>query len=850
MNIKLFHIFNHNKYFTKWDEKSRYYNYQEDLIGTDVSDPFVSFNFFEHFQTLKVVLNKAGFLTEHDFSNAVNFTEWLPNCYPGHDSVGFLLSKLVRHRIFPRNSGGLITRSISMICSASNIREFSVNKNIHKTGSNLTSLKADESLSKADYVRGNGEQVVVMAGVQNELDKIHLILIRFVEATPLRTVSGDFVPIKMICFFIGPDREGIDYLKLGNTFCSALSTLPFQQAVLTAKTTKSLVAAVDDYLLGSVVIGPTIINTRTLIPTREIRHQINNRPKEISKQEMTQKVHPEEKVEQKTDPPKPYGFGKVVSEVKERFSIHSSDYTDAFKNLFKVIVCAITMIFTHMGPTITFGGLMEEYTKKNMGMTETIWSQSFMGSLYSFVSTQPLMMIGPTGPLLIFEHALISFCESMQVPYEDVRVMTGIFMFLLCLVTVFFHLTGLATKITRFTDENFSTVISIVFLMEVGKFLAKVLGQNPVRSLEGTLHTDCITELVVNNGTKKELCLLAQDEPNTFLASSVILFTVFSTASLCTYLSRRRSLYRQLRSVLNNFKLAWAILVGYTVYYFCFSHLYIPLVDIPSDPSFINPSRTNWIIIPQTYDTNTALVAFASASLLYILIFVETQITLIILSKSEFGLKKPTGLNWDLLLISFFVMVCSLLGLPWVCPGAVQSIVHVSALTSWKKTAPGERPQIENVCEQRVSGLTTYFALGVLSKYGSLLRIPKPCLYGVFLFLAVHNFINLQLWNRIKLMFVSPKHYPKKLYTQVSPVKMHIFTIIQIACVAAVILVKMNHYLSAIFPLVLLLIIFGRQNVLPYLFSGEELEKLDNHGGEDEVDPDDVDRPGRFVIPV
>lgn len=57
--------------------------------------------------------------------------------------------------------------------------------------------------------------------------------------------------------------------------------------------------------------------------------------------------------------------------------------------------------------------------------------------------------------------------------------------------------------------------------------------------------------------------------------------------------------------------------------------------------------------------------ALVPALLVYILIFMETQISELIVGKAERGLKKGNGLHWDIVLLCFCNSVCGFFGLPW-----------------------------------------------------------------------------------------------------------------------------------------------------------------------------------------
>lgn len=58
------------------------------------------------------------------------------------------------------------------------------------------------------------------------------------------------------------------------------------------------------------------------------------------------------------------------------------------------------------------------------------------------------------------------------------------------------------------------------------------------------------------------------------------------------------------------------------------------------------------------------------------------------------------------------------LGLPVVCGATVRSVAHLNSLCVYSKTyAPGERPTLEYVIEQRVTSVFFYLLLGKAHKF-------------------------------------------------------------------------------------------------------------------------------------
>ena len=76
-------------------------------------------------------------------------------------------------------------------------------------------------------------------------------------------------------------------------------------------------------------------------------------------------------------------------------------------------------------------------------------------------------------------------------------------------------------------------------------------------------------------------------------------------------------------------------------------------------------------------------------------------------------LKKGTGFHLDLLLLGGLAAFNGLLGLPWVWAATVRSVTHVNSLTVWSKNqAPGEKPRLLRVKEQRVTSLVVSILVG------------------------------------------------------------------------------------------------------------------------------------------
>lgn len=90
-----------------------------------------------------------------------------------------------------------------------------------------------------------------------------------------------------------------------------------------------------------------------------------------------------------------------------------------------------------------------------------------------------------------------------------------------------------------------------------------------------------------------------------------------------------------------------------------------PKLDVPGEFKPTHPER-GWIIMP--FNGNpfwSAFLAIVPALLGTILIFMDQQITAVIINRKENKLKKGCGYHLDLFILAILIQICSIMGLPW-----------------------------------------------------------------------------------------------------------------------------------------------------------------------------------------
>ncbi|KAL3080076.1 hypothetical protein niasHT_034634 [Heterodera trifolii] len=548
------------------------------------------------------------------------------------------------------------------------------------------------------------------------------------------------------------------------------------------------------------------------------------------------------------------------------------------------------MFFACFVPAISFGGLMGKYTNEHIGTIETLFAQCICGIIWGLFSAQPLMIMSATGPVLIFEGSLYTFCETLQLDFLTIRFYAGLFIMLISICIAAVDGSRLLVFVTRFTEDIFAGLISAIFIAESLHFIWHTFKENPVEdySFYEKIHVNCrrhvhnqsaveqqpntvpllslpfdmegignstrnrtadadssrrlvnaLAEIKDPMGVHRFPC--GEAEPNTALLTAIIVFSTFILALLLKKLRESFYLGRHLRRAIGDFGVLISISFVTLIVHWLVPDPYLQRLDMPDHINFTNPTRRgHGLIVTPTLpfsDWHGIVVSFIAALLVFILLFVETEITELLLSRKERGCKKGGGMHWDLVLMGICAFLCSVFGLPWMCAAAVQSLAHCSSLTVMKKTAPGARPEVDCVIEQRITTIGVALLIGLIAFGGSYLRLPLASLFGVFLYLGVMNLCGVQLIQRVVLFFIPEKYFPVTPYTeQMSIWRMHLYTWIQLICVFIVYTVKYFKKTALAFPFVLMLFIFFRQIILPRIFTAKELQAID---GDDHSDTDE-----------
>ncbi|XP_027478692.2 electrogenic sodium bicarbonate cotransporter 4 isoform X4 [Zalophus californianus] len=375
-------------------------------------------------------------------------------------------------------------------------------------------------------------------------------------------------------------------------------------------------------------------------------------------------------------------FGGLCLDIKRKLPWFPSDFYDGFH-----IQSISAILFIYLGcitNAITFGGLLGDATDNYQGVMESFLGTAMAGSLFCLFSGQPLIILSSTGPILIFEKLLFDFSKSNGLDYMEFRLWIGLHSAIQCLILVATDASFIIKYITRFTEEGFSTLISFIFIYDAIKKMIGAFKYYPINmdfkpDAITTYRCECVAPDTANttmfnasalllpntntslynplNLTALDWSLLSKKEclnyggqllgnscqfiPDLALMSFILFFGTYSMTLTLKKFKFSRYFPTKVRALIADFSIIFSILLFCGIDA-CFG-LATPKLHVPS---VIKPTRPDrgWFVAP--FGKNPWWVYLASilpALLVTILIFMDQQITAVIVNRKENKLRPQDG---------------------------------------------------------------------------------------------------------------------------------------------------------------------------------------------------------------
>uniref|UniRef100_A0A3B4TBR7 Solute carrier family 4 member 11 n=1 Tax=Seriola dumerili TaxID=41447 RepID=A0A3B4TBR7_SERDU len=594
-------------------------------------------------------------------------------------------------------------------------------------------------------------------------------------------------------------------MELGRTFATLFSDISFRQKLLETKTQEEFKEA--------------------LVFQRHQLTAANQQPTALGKEETDPRSH------------KPLKVGR--SEYDSCVCVYlPSGIVGSNKTLLKYMTTAIFLYIAILLPAIAFGSLNDESTRGEIDVRKTIIGQSIGGVIYSLFAGSPLVIPLTTAPLAIFISVIRGICDDYNLDFPAFYACIGLWNCLFLILGGIFNVSLLMKLFKRSTEEVIALFISIAFVVDAVKGTVKIfhryyhdptlanrsavdfrqggdlLGGNRSEVAAGLAFNALPESLIQCTRERPVLCLL------------LMLGTLWMGYTLYQF-KRSPFLHAKVREVLSDCALPISVLLFSFIGSYLFSDIELPVFKVHDRPIFnVAPF--------ERLSAMNVVSAMGLGFLLALLIFIDQNIVVSLTNAPENRLLKGTAYHWDLMLSGLINILMSVLGLPWMHAAFPHSTLHVRQLAFVEQRVEGGH-LYETIVQWKETRLTSlaaniFIGVSVLLLPVPLQWIPKPVLYGLFLYIALTSIDGNQMCDRMALLLKEQTSYPPTHYIRKVPQrKIHYFTFLQMMQLLVLCTFGMYPipYMKMIFPLLMILLIPIRNNVLPHIIEAKYLDIMD-----------------------
>ena len=339
----------------------------------------------------------------------------------------------------------------------------------------------------AEKIPAGAEGCVIMTGNVSFLDEPLVMFIRLAEPTKLVGVTEVSIDSRFLIVALGSESYVDEFHQIGRVFGNIMADPVVKNTCYKASEKQQILEAFHEFSFSSVAMSPNQWDPRIRLQPPVVLDQGMDRLYSQEFRGHSQGVGYGDgglkpSSHEVDDALKRTGrlFGGFLNDIKRKKPFYLSDFRDALNT--QCLATVMFLYFAVITPIVTFGGLLADATNNNLAAIESMVGGMMAGCLYHLFSGQPLTIIGSTGPILVFETIMYQIASDLGLYYLELRVWVGIFTGILSILIVAFDLSYLVMYITRYTEESFSTLISLIFITDGFKKLWHIIDDYPVNT--------------------------------------------------------------------------------------------------------------------------------------------------------------------------------------------------------------------------------------------------------------------------------------------------------------------------------------------------------------------------------
>jgi hypothetical protein len=147
-------------------------------------------------------------------------------------------------------------------------------------------------------------------------------------------------------------------------------------------------------------------------------------------------------------------FSGMVHDVRRRLPFYWSDWTDVY------------MYFANILPALAFSLDMFEKTNQSFGVNEVLLASVLGSVVFSLAAAQPLVIVGVTGPITVFNYTVYSIITPRGTNYFAFMCWIGIWSLIFHWILAITNSCNGLRYVTRFSCDIFGFYVAFIYLQK------------------------------------------------------------------------------------------------------------------------------------------------------------------------------------------------------------------------------------------------------------------------------------------------------------------------------------------------------------------------------------------------
>jgi len=168
------------------------------------------------------------------------------------------------------------------------------------------------------------------------------------------------------------------------------------------------------------------------------------------------------------------GFG-IWQDLKRRLPWYLHDYKDGLH--LKCLLTVTFVFFTNVLPGISLGNFLHGKTNAQQGIMEVLLATFLCNLMFSILGGQPLLILGVTGPVSLFNAAIYQISVSAGIPFLPWLCVIGLWSSVMHILLAVTNVMYTMKYVSRFVIEIFAVLTGIIFIYSaVEEWIDAMLG--------------------------------------------------------------------------------------------------------------------------------------------------------------------------------------------------------------------------------------------------------------------------------------------------------------------------------------------------------------------------------------